>query len=431
MARDAAGHFDARTRRKAQTAATIGCGLEFYDFLTFAFFAIQIGETFFPSHDPYLSLMGSLATFGAGFLARPIGAWVLGGYGDRAGRKSAMLLSMTLMGVSITVLALTPGYAVIGIAAPIIAILARCLQGFALGGEIGSATVYMIEAGAIERRGRSASLQVICQGVALSLGALVGLILSSLLSESELAAYGWRIALLLGAAIVPFALWMRRSIPETQGCPEPEFSGGAAGPSMRQTIWLGAALIGAGTILNYVQNYMTTFGQTQLQLSTQASMAAQLSGNLMIIVAAIVGGIACDRWGRKPLLLLPAIVMATTVLPMILWVEASRSMIAFFTMNLVIGFCNNVNCPALYAAMAESLPVERRTRGFALIYSLPVTVLGGSTQLFITWLMKVTGSIMALGYYMMVVAAVGMMAAILLPESAPLKRGWRREAALA
>ena len=431
MARDAAGHFDARTRRRAQFAATIGCGMEFYDFLTFAFFAIQIGETFFPSHDPYLSLMGSLATFGAGFLARPIGAWVLGGYGDRAGRKSAMLLSMTLMGIAITVLALTPGYAAIGIAAPIIAILARCLQGFALGGEIGSATVYMIEAGAIERRGRSASLQVVCQGIAASLGALVGLILSSLMSESELAAYGWRIALLLGAAIVPFALWMRRSIPETQGCPEPEFSGGPTGPSVRQTIWLGAALIGAGTILNYVQNYMSTFGQTQLKLSTEASMAAQLSGNVMIIVAALVGGIACDRWGRKPLLMLPAIVLAATGLPMILWIEASQTMIPFLTMNLVIGFCNNVGTPALYAAMAESLPVDRRTRGFALIYSLPVTFLGGSTQLFITWLMKVTGSISALGYYMMAVTAIGMMAAILLPESAPLKRGWRRQAALA
>ena len=275
------GNHDARTFTPAETrkgliAATLGCGLEFYDFLTFAFFAIQIGETFFPSHDPYLSLMGSLATFGAGFVGRPIGAWVLGGYGDRVGRKSAMLLSMTLMGLSIAVLALTPGYAAIGLAAPIIAILARFIQGFALGGEIGSATVYMVEAGAIARRGRSASYQGVCQGIALSLGAFVGLILSSVLSPAELSSFGWRIALLLGVSIVPFALWMRRVIPETRGCAEPELPSSRARPSFRQIVGLG----GDDRRRHDPQlrpDLHDDFRQTQLQLSTATSMAAQLS----------------------------------------------------------------------------------------------------------------------------------------------------------
>lgn len=419
------GKMSRAQERKCVFAATLGCGLEFYDFLTFAFFAIQIGQTFFPSHDPYLSLMGSLATFGAGFVGRPIGAWVLGGYGDRVGRKSAMLVSMTIMGLSIAVLALTPGYATIGIAAPIIAIVARFVQGFALGGEIGSATVFLVEAGAIERRGRSASYQGVCQGIALSLGALVGLILSSLLSPEELSSFGWRIALLLGVSIVPFAVWMRRSIPETKGRPEPEHKASSGGPSYRQIVWLGAALMGAGTIMSYFQNYMTTFGQTQLNLSATTSMAAQLSGNLMIIVASIIGGIACDRWGRKPLLLYPPLVLAVMMIPLMQWIEGSRTLMAFLAINLLLGFFNNVNGPALYAAVAESLPPASRTRGFSLIYSLPVATLGGSTQLFITWLLHVTGTPMALGVYMTFIAVLNVIAALLLRESAPTKRGWK------
>ena len=135
---------DPRIARRAILAATCGNALEFYDFVTYAYFAIQIGHTFFPSHSGYLSLMGSLATFGAGFVARPVGAWVIGGYADRHGRKKGMFLSMMLMGLGIITLALTPGYATIGIAAPILAIAARLAQGFALGGEVGAATTYML-----------------------------------------------------------------------------------------------------------------------------------------------------------------------------------------------------------------------------------------------------------------------------------------------
>lgn len=417
--------FSRAQSRKCVFAATLGCGLEFYDFLTFAFFAIQIGHTFFPSSNAYLSLMGSLAVFGTGFVGRPIGAFVLGGYGDRVGRKPAMMLSMAMMGMAIAAFALTPGYATIGIAAPIIAILARFVQGLALGGEVGSATTYMVEAGGIARRGRSASCQGVCQGIALSLGAFVGLTLSAVLSPADLTSFGWRIALLIGVSIVPFAIWMRRAIPDTNGCAEPKFEVGVAGPSHRQIVVLGLALIGAGTILTYVQNYMATFGQTELKLSTTISMAAQLSGNLMIIIASVIGGIACDRWGRKPLLLVPSAVLAASILPMIMWVDISRSLTAFFAINLMLGIFINVGNPAVYVAIAESLPQQSRSRGFALIYTLPVAFLGGTTQMFVTWLLHVTGNILALGWYMTGIGAIGFMAALLLPESAPSKRGWK------
>ena len=204
-----------RQRRQAILAATLGNGLEFYDFITFAFFAIQIGHTFFPSHSPFLSLMGSLATFFAGFLTRPLGALVLGGYADRVGRKPAMMISMTMMGAGIILLVLTPGYATIGYAAPVIAVIARMIQGFALGGEVGSATIYMMESADPHRRafvdelaGREPEHRRHARLAGRPGADLV-------MSDAELSAYGWRIALALGVTIVPVALWVRNSLPET------------------------------------------------------------------------------------------------------------------------------------------------------------------------------------------------------------------------
>ena len=159
---------------RAAFAATIGNMLEFYDFITYSFFAIQIGHTFFPTQSEYGSLMLSLATFGAGFVTRPIGGVVLGIYSDRVGRRPAMLLSFALMGGAILLLALTPSYNSIGIAAPIIAIVARMVQGFALGGEVGPTTAYLIEIAPPERRGLVVAWQPTSQEIAATTGALVG-----------------------------------------------------------------------------------------------------------------------------------------------------------------------------------------------------------------------------------------------------------------
>ena len=147
-------------------AVTIGNMLEFYDFITYSFFAIQIGRTFFPTDSRFASLMLSLATFGAGFITRPIGGLVIGSYSDRAGRRPAMILSFVMMGSAIIVLALTPSYQTIGIAAPIIAIVARMVQGFSLGGEVGPTTAYLMEAAAPGRRGLAVSWQPVSQQIA-------------------------------------------------------------------------------------------------------------------------------------------------------------------------------------------------------------------------------------------------------------------------
>jgi len=196
-------------------AATIGNALEFYDFLTYAFFSIQIGHAFFPAQSTYGSLMLSLATFAAGFITRPIGAVVIGNYSDRAGRRPAMMLCFILIGFAIVGMALIPTYARIGIAAPILAVIARMVQGFSLGGEIGSNTAFLLEAAPLERRGLIVSWQGASQNLALLAGGLVGVLLTAVLPPAALEAYGWRIAFLIGAVAVPFGLWMRTALPET------------------------------------------------------------------------------------------------------------------------------------------------------------------------------------------------------------------------
>ena len=186
-------------------AVVAGNALEFYDFLTFSFFAVQIGKAFFPVADDTIRLLAALATFGVGFATRPLGGLLIGPLADRLGRKPAMLFCFALMGASIAGLALTPSYARIGIAAPILAVLFRLLQGLALGGEVGPTTAFLLEAAPVEKRGLYVSLQHGTQQVATLLSGLVGLTLANLLPDAALSDWGWRVAMLIGVMVVPFA----------------------------------------------------------------------------------------------------------------------------------------------------------------------------------------------------------------------------------
>src|SRR6516164_6257732 len=239
-------------------AVFVGNALEFYDFLTFSYFAVYISRTFYPGDRPSAALLATLATFGAGFLTRPIGAIVIGGMGDRIGRKPAMVFSFTLMGIAIIGLALTPSYATIGFAAPVIVLLLRLVQGFALGGEVGPTTAYMAEAAPPHRRGLYLSMQYATQDGAVLVAGLIGTTLASRLSADQLEHWGWRAAMLLGASIVPFGILLRRTLPETLSRPH---AGGATPAAMPlgpagilpflPIIVFGLMMLTAGTIGSY------------------------------------------------------------------------------------------------------------------------------------------------------------------------------------
>ena len=223
---------------------TLGNALEFYDFLVFSFFAVQIGQCFFPAASQQTSLLSALATFGAGFFMRPLGALVIGGLGDRLGRRPMLLVSFALIGLSTLGVAITPGYASIGVAAPVIVILCRLMQGFALGGEVGASSAFLAEVAPPERRGRYVSLQFVGHGLSMLAAGLVGVALSAVMDDAALTGWGWRIAMALGVAVVPIGLALRRTLPETM---DPEVS---AEPAPRLATYRGVALFAFLTMLS-------------------------------------------------------------------------------------------------------------------------------------------------------------------------------------
>ena len=413
---------DRARARRAIVAATVGNALEFYDFMIFGFFAIQIGDAFFPSKDDFVRLMSSLATFGIGFIARPIGAWVIGGYADERGRKPALLLSMVLMGVAIAVMALTPGYATIGVAAPILVVLARLVQGFAVGGEVGPATAYMMENATAANRGVVVGLQRVSQLIAGTLGSLIGLVLSLALGAEQFSAWGWRIAMLLGVAIVPWALFIRKDLPETNHVTEaPTAATRAPEKGIRPIYVIGPILVISGTICSYVLTYMATFGQNSLKLSSSVAMGGQVLANAAALVTCVIGGIASDRYGRRPTLLLVIVVQMLFIPLSLAWMVGWPSLFSFLVGATLLSAATGAFPSPANAAIIESLPKESRSRGFALIYSVPVTLFGGTTQMVVTWLIHQTQDQMMVAWYPMLALVFALVATVRLRESAPTR----------
>jgi MFS family permease len=413
--------------RRAIAAATVGNALEFYDFITYAFFAIQIGHAFFPSSSAYASLMLSLATFGAGFVTRPLGGIVLGGLADRIGRRPAMMLSFTMMGAAIVAIAIIPPYSVIGIAAPILAVLARMVQGFSLGGEVGPTTAYLMESAPVKMRGLAVSWQAASQGIAATAGASVGVALSALMPAAALDAYGWRIAFLLGAVTIPFGLWVRKGLPETLHDEEThvmsrsETAGWRVVRENARIIVLAFVTLAGGTIQTYTFDYMTTYAQDTLHLSATVGFAAGALGNLASIVAALWAGGLSDRIGRRPVMVGGTLSALVTVYPAFLWIVHSGSAAVFLVVNIAMGFVTSISAGPFYAALGESLPKRIRGRTFATVYALAIALFGGTTQFVITWLLHATGNPMAPAWYLIAATASSLVAMYLIVESAPVR----------
>jgi MFS family permease len=415
-------------KRRHIAAATVGNALEFYDFLVYTFFSIQIGHAFFPAQSAYGSLMLSLATFGAGFITRPIGAVIIGNYADRAGRRPAMMLCFVLIGCAVVGMAVIPTYASIGIAAPILAVVARMVQGFSLGGEIGSTTAYLMESAPAHRRGFNVSWQGASQNMALIAGGTVGLLLTTLLPTEALDAYGWRIAFLLGAATVPFGFWMRRNLPETIEKAAPATLDDARAPSrlsLARAHWrvivLGLTVLASGTITTYTFNYLVTYAQATLHMSARTGFVAATGGYLIGIPATLFGGSLSDRLGRWPINVCGNFAFILLIYPAFSWVISTGTEFALIFAMTILGGVAKFSFGSIYAALVESLPSAIRCGGFGTVYSLSIAVFGGTTQLIVTWLIHTTGSPMAPAWYMISAAVVAQIALMLLTESAPVR----------
>ncbi len=407
---------------KAQIAAVAaGNALEFYDFLTYTFFAVQIGEALFPgSGDSRLLL--SLATFGVGFVTRPLGGFVIGRLADRRGRKPAMILSFSMMGIAIVGLSLTPSYALIGMAAPVLAVLFRMIQGFALGGEVGPNTAFLVEAAPPDRRSFYVSLQFATQNFSILVAGSVGLLLSSTLSASALLAWGWRAAFLVGALIVPFTIAIRKNLAETlvrEDRPMVAKSGG------RKVIVVGIAgllLLAGATIGTYTVDYITTFAQRSLGMDASTAFVATVILGTSMTLFNLVSGLLADRLGRKPVALFGWLLLFFLGIPAFLVMVHFRNALALFSMTALLGLLMGILTPPSVTLFTEALPARVRAGAIGTIYAVSIAVFGGSAQFIEQLLISRTGSPIAPAFYMTAAIGIGMIGVFMLEETGRGKR---------
>ncbi len=415
---------DVAISRRQITAAVIGNALEFYDFTTYALFAVQIGRTFFPNQTPFENLMLSLLTFAVGFVARPVGAIVIGAFGDRAGRRPAMVLSFSLMGVGVLGVVLTPSYAMIGAAAPVLLLLFRLIQGFALGGEVGPTTAFLIEAAPLNRRGLIGAWQSGSQAVASLIGASVGLALTYVLTAQQLQEFGWRIAFGLGAVVLPFGLIMRRNLPETLHRVEAASSihPTTHGPlSHARPILLGLGMIMSFTTSTYVLLYMTTYASQTLHMSESDSFSASVANGVCGVVFALLGGALSDRFGRKPIMITARVLFLLAIFPAFTLMVSNHDTLTLIVATGLLSALSSTSVGVALVCLTESLRKDVRSTGLAIVYAIGVAVFGGVAQPYVTWLIKATGSPMAPAWYMMAAAVVGIVAMALMKETVPAK----------
>jgi MFS family permease len=422
-----------RVPLKHVIAVFIGNGLEFYDFLTFSYFSVYIGRAFFPSNDPSTSLLASLATFGIGFATRPIGAIVIGRMGDRIGRKPAMLLSFSLMGFAIIGLALTPSYAQIGLAAPVIVVLFRLLQGFALGGEVGPTTAFMAESAPAHQRGLYLSMQYATQDSAALLAGIISVFLANHLSDQQLQDWGWRVVMLVGATIVPFGILVRRTLPETLHAADdavlaPDATKGTLSLTARvrpylAIVVLGLVMLTAGTIGTYSINYMTTYALDTLKLSAAVAFGVPIINGAFSMTVEVLSGWLCDGFGRKPVMIVPGIFLVVSIFPCFWAINHFHNAWALYGAETIMVIFAGISSVPVIVMITESLPPSIRSGAVATIYAFAISIFGGSTQFVIKWLLKTTGDPLAIAYYWTAAMIIGLIAMALTKESAPVKTG--------
>lgn len=412
-----------RPGRKPTVMAVVrvssGNFLEMYDFMVYGYYAGAIAKAFFPTGNEFSSLMLSLATFGAGFLMRPLGAVVLGAYVDRHGRRKGLILTLGLMSFGTLSIACLPGYRTIGLFAPVLILIGRLVQGFSAGVELGGVSVYLAEIATPGHRGFYCSWQSGSQQVAVITAAVLGVAVSLRLSPREMADWGWRIPLIVGCAIIPFLFVIRRSLAETE-----EFLARKHRPSVQEILkslaenWrvvaLGMMLSTMTTVTFYmITAYTPTFGQTALRLSSMDSLTVTMCVGVSNLAWLPVMGAVSDRLGRRPLLVLFSVLSLVTSYPALLWLVSAPSFARLLTVELWLSFLFGGYNGAMVPFLAEMMPEKVRASGFSIAFSVATAVFGGFTPAICTWLIHATGNRAVPGVWVSCAAAMGLAAVFL------------------
>lgn len=411
------------------TAAIIGNALEWYDFGVFAYLAVIISKVFFPTAGEYTGLLLTLATFGVGFLMRPLGGIAIGLYADRHGRKSALQLIIALMTASLLLMVLTPSYSTIGIAAPLLIVLARLMQGLATGGEFASATAYLVEAAPVGKKGLYGAWQMFGQGLANLSGALTGFLLTSIFSQQELLDGMWRIPFVIGLLIAPLGWWIRRHMEEPEESMEARAKGEKT--SLRaifakhpRAIAATLALTTCATTSAYIFIiYMPTFVARQFHIPLNDAFMAQVLGLLAFIVTVPVTGALSDRYGRKVVMLTFLAPYALLIYPLFAWVQSAPVLANLLIVYVVLSIFLGGFFGPFSTAVGEQFPTAIRSSGLAICYNLAVMIFGGFAQFIVTWLIESTGVTLAPVFYTLAGSVLGLIGCLLLHPSAKIRLG--------
>jgi metabolite-proton symporter len=418
--------------RRAKIGAVLrvssGNFLEMYDFIVYGYYAVYIARTFFPAGSEFASLMLSLMTFGAGYVMRPVGAIVLGAYIDRHGRRQGLLVTLGLMAVGTLTIAATPGYATIGLAAPVIIVMGRLLQGFSAGVELGGVSIYLSEISTPGHRGFYCSWQSASQQVAVVFTALIGLALTTRTTVDQMGAWGWRVPFVIGCLIIPLILWLRGSLEETaefrkmQQLPRKAGEVFAIVAANWRLVVVGMMVSVLTTTTFYlITAYTPTFGRQALHLDAGVTFLVTLCVGVSNFLWLPIGGVISDRIGRRPLLFLIPVLALATAYPAMTWLIASPTFAKLLVVELWFSFFFGAYNGAMIPLLVEMMPARVRTAAFSLAFSLATAIFGGFTPAICTYLIERTGNKAAPALWLMFGAAISLIGVFL--ARSPAERG--------
>lgn len=402
---------------KTIAAITIGNGLEFYDFTIFSFFATIIGKHFFPAESSGTPLLMAFATYGVGFIFRPLGSMYLRQYADKYGRKAALTLTLWLMAIGSAIFVLAPTYQSIGIYAPALIVIARLLQGFAIGGELGASTSYLMEFATKNSRGYYSSWQFFSQGLSVLMGALVGLGLTALLTNNQLNEWGWRVPFIIGLLVIPVGQYIRNTLPEQHAPLKEHSSLWTMAVRHKVSLCAGILISIGGTSANYVVlHYMANYAISQLNIGmVNGIFLGCVAGFIQICFCGLAGKM-CDQFGYKKMVLITRILMLIAIYPAFLLIEAipiAPVMAGVIILLTILLIFNTV--PSL-VLLGIIFPREFRATGLSLTYSVSTVIFGGFAQFFCSLMIKMTGSNSAPAIYIFVCGIVSLQGLLLAKE---------------
>lgn len=403
-------------RRRAVLAVIIGNGFEWFDFISYSFFAIIIAKLFFPVGDPNVSLLLSVSTVGVGFFMRPVGGLVLGALADKAGRKVALTITIALMTAGTALIGFAPTYKQAGLLAPAVIVLARLLQGFSAGGEMGGATAYLVDRVPGQRRGYYTSWIQASIGFAIILSAALGTSIVHFLSPEQIDSWGWRLPFLFGLLLGPVGLYIRTSLVESDSLDRSSRESAPVRDILRHgslRVLIGFGLVVFWTVCSYVLLfYIPTYAVKALKLASSTGFIAVLVGATIVLVATPVFGHLSDRFGRKPFMIGALVAAIALAYPLFGYVNRNPGLESLIVFQLFFGFVIACYEGPILAAISELFPARVQSTGISIAYNLAVITFGGFSATIITWAIAATHNNLAPAVYVIVTASLSLLAAI-------------------